>query len=156
MVIWSSDQVNMVRDARAREVLMGTGLPAEALNSGLFAASPELHVVTVDARELTQIGVMPGGGDAFYVDNYSGEVLSGSADDGELWHVNATVYQFAQCLDRVESSFPLYADPGDLESFAEAESRVRGILEEIDESVLDETGGFWDVFLHDIGFGNYS
>jgi hypothetical protein len=154
MVVWPASQVAMVRNAGAREVLTDVGLPKETPNSGLFEAMIPTRQFTVEDRGLTQIGAVPEG-DAIYVDNSSGEVVSGSVEHGELWHVNATVHQFLHCLTRIESSFPLYASLG-LAAFADAESRVRGYLEEIDNSVLDETGGFWDVFLHGVGLGDYA
>ena len=143
-------------NAAAEGVFTEISLPVEASNSNPFNAMLQTCVFTIEERALMEIGVVLDG-DAIYVDKFSGEVASESAEVGELWHVNATLCQFSNCLDLVESSFPLYLHSAGLAAFAEAERRMwRRLLEEVDDSALDETGRFWDVFLHDIGLGDYA
>lgn len=155
IVRYTEEAVAPLESSQAKAYLVHQGMPEDHL---LFRAysSDEVHpAASPDGRTWLCVGEV-GDAEKLCVDVRSGHVADLNDISGEVWHVNASVAQFAQSLAAFAARFPFYPADDDMERKEKAAENLRSVLSSLDPTALEGDAGYWDTILFDVANGDYA
>lgn len=155
---YSCEYVAGLRSAAAREFLVSVGLPESHVVFVAGESSAGSGRVRIGSRDLLEIGAGSEDNDeGFYcVDGMSGAVVYVDRATRAVFHVNASLRQFVDCLavfERETAGAVVRSGTSDPEKIA---VRLEMRIESIDPTALVDDSGAWRSLLFDVANGDYT